>query len=306
VQDGQLNIALARIIDNAKISAIRVIPTHAVLTTSATNGSITLNPLPVGGVYTHGTVVTLTAMASNGYTFSSWSGDLAGSTNPATITMNGNQSVTANFSPVPEAPPWVVNFNGLAAGTTNQGSPTTWTATRGGIFRVAGDRLEVNGSGGEGVFTSGVIDISNRTVNLALDVLGAGGLDVGQDYVRLYIKVDGGAETLVNEVTGPQAAATWTANGITGATLQIVIRTLVTATSEYYYFDNLNITNIPPVSPSLSITQTPGGQIQLQWVGGGILQTATNLAGPWLDIPGAASPFPVDITNTSQFFRLKY
>jgi len=53
---------------------------------------------PPGGVYNAGTAVTVTATPSTGYTFGSWSGDLTGSVNPKTITMNGNKSVTANFN----------------------------------------------------------------------------------------------------------------------------------------------------------------------------------------------------------------
>ena len=73
-------------------------PTYT-LTTSATNGSISLNP--PGGVYNAGTVVTVTAIPNSGYAFSNWSGNLSGSVNPTNLTMNGNKSVTANFSVLP-------------------------------------------------------------------------------------------------------------------------------------------------------------------------------------------------------------
>lgn len=66
------------------------------LTTSATNGSVVLTP--AGGTYNSGTVVTLNATPAANYAFSSWSGDLTGSTNPTTITMTSNKSVTANFT----------------------------------------------------------------------------------------------------------------------------------------------------------------------------------------------------------------
>jgi uncharacterized repeat protein (TIGR02543 family) len=39
----------------------------------------------------------LTATAAPGWKFIGWSGDLTGNSSPATITMNGNQSVTAVF-----------------------------------------------------------------------------------------------------------------------------------------------------------------------------------------------------------------
>jgi uncharacterized repeat protein (TIGR02543 family) len=45
-------------------------------------------------------VVTLTANPESGYQFSGWSGDLSGSANPTTITMNSNKSATATFTPI--------------------------------------------------------------------------------------------------------------------------------------------------------------------------------------------------------------
>ena len=71
---------------------------YTLLTTSvnpAGAGIISLNP--PGGAYSAGTAVTLTATANSGYSFSTWSGDLTGSTNPAQITMDGNKTVTAVF-----------------------------------------------------------------------------------------------------------------------------------------------------------------------------------------------------------------
>ena len=59
-------------------------------------GSVVKNPNQA--TYTYGTVVQLTATADTGWTFSSWGGDLSGSANPASVTMNGNRSVTAYFT----------------------------------------------------------------------------------------------------------------------------------------------------------------------------------------------------------------
>ena len=53
---------------------------------------------PTKATYTHGETVTLQATPNTGYHFTSWSGDLSGSTNPATITMDGNKTVTAGFA----------------------------------------------------------------------------------------------------------------------------------------------------------------------------------------------------------------
>ncbi len=66
------------------------------LTTSVTgSGSIALNP--PGGSYASGTSVQCTANAASGWHFDHWTGDLTGSTNPSTIVMNSNKSITAVF-----------------------------------------------------------------------------------------------------------------------------------------------------------------------------------------------------------------
>jgi len=69
------------------------------LKTNVTNGSIELKPY--GGIYEEGTTVTLNAVPDFGYQFSGWSGDLAGMENPATITMDAEKNVSANFTSVP-------------------------------------------------------------------------------------------------------------------------------------------------------------------------------------------------------------
>ena len=72
------------------------VATYYTLTVNAgSGGGVTLNP--TGGSYASGSVVTLTAVPATGYLFYGWSGDVSGSTNPATITMNGNKFVTATF-----------------------------------------------------------------------------------------------------------------------------------------------------------------------------------------------------------------
>jgi uncharacterized repeat protein (TIGR02543 family) len=62
-------------------------------------GSVTKNPDKT--VYVYGDVVTLTAVPSAGYTFDTWSGGRSGTTNPVTLTMDSNKTVTANFAVVP-------------------------------------------------------------------------------------------------------------------------------------------------------------------------------------------------------------
>jgi hypothetical protein len=68
----------------------------------ANGGSIAASPAPgTDGKYANGTEVTLTATASPGFSFGSWSGDATGSTNPVKVTMDADKAVTVNFTTNP-------------------------------------------------------------------------------------------------------------------------------------------------------------------------------------------------------------
>ncbi len=73
------------------------------------NGSVTKDPEKT--TYTYGEDVELTANPEAGWTFSGWSGDLTGSVNPETITMDGNKTVTAQFTEI-GVPPLPSGFYG--------------------------------------------------------------------------------------------------------------------------------------------------------------------------------------------------
>ncbi len=79
---------------NKSITTICQADTYT-LTASATNGTISKSPDQA--IYNYNSTVTLTATPATGYHFTGWSGDLAGSDNPDTITMNADESVVANF-----------------------------------------------------------------------------------------------------------------------------------------------------------------------------------------------------------------
>ncbi|MBN2806744.1 MAG: DUF3494 domain-containing protein, partial [Prolixibacteraceae bacterium] len=65
------------------------------LTVIAENGVVVKNPEQLE--YNYGVNVELSATANSGYTFDSWSGDASGSTNPITVLMDDNKTITANF-----------------------------------------------------------------------------------------------------------------------------------------------------------------------------------------------------------------
>ncbi|MBA7655020.1 hypothetical protein ES703_62917 [subsurface metagenome] len=60
-------------------------------------GRVVLDPAAEGNRYEEGTMVGLTAIPNDGYAFSSWNGDLAGSNNPNTVTVDSDKNVLANF-----------------------------------------------------------------------------------------------------------------------------------------------------------------------------------------------------------------
>ncbi|MBH8559912.1 InlB B-repeat-containing protein [Hymenobacter negativus] len=74
-----------------------VAPTTYTLT-AATTGGGTVTKTPNQASYASGSSIMLTAAAATGYTFTGWSGDATGSTNPLTVTMTANKTVTATFT----------------------------------------------------------------------------------------------------------------------------------------------------------------------------------------------------------------
>lgn len=71
-------------------------PALPLIVTSNAGGSVTVTPMKRS--YNPGEIVTLTATPFAPSAFADWTGDLSGSDNPATLTMNGNKKVRARFS----------------------------------------------------------------------------------------------------------------------------------------------------------------------------------------------------------------
>ncbi|MFH1933246.1 MAG: hypothetical protein ABIN18_16855 [Pseudomonadota bacterium] len=92
---------------------------------TAGSGNVGLDP--AGGSYDVGTEVELEALAEPGWQFSGWSGDLTGSSNPATITMCSHKTVTATFTQTP----LVINTFTATPNTINEGEFVTleWNIT---------------------------------------------------------------------------------------------------------------------------------------------------------------------------------
>ncbi len=95
---GAANPALVTMDADKTVTAtfIEVLPEQYTLTTSVVGGGL-VSIVPDQPQYASGTVVQVEAVADAGWEFSGWSGDLSGLANPASITMDGDKTVTATF-----------------------------------------------------------------------------------------------------------------------------------------------------------------------------------------------------------------
>lgn len=64
---------------------------------STSTGTVAISPAPQNGLYSTGTVVTLTASPKEGYDFKDWSGTDDDEVNPTMVTMSSDKQITANF-----------------------------------------------------------------------------------------------------------------------------------------------------------------------------------------------------------------
>ena len=90
--------------------------TYTLTTAVSPTGGGTTNPAVGARTYASGTVVAVTATAATGYTFTSWSGACTG-TGACSVTMDGNKTVTANFTQITYTLTTAVSPAG--GGTTN-------------------------------------------------------------------------------------------------------------------------------------------------------------------------------------------
>jgi len=136
-----------------------VVPGQYTLTVNIV-GSGSVSKSPDQATYANGTVVTLTATPDLGWSFSGWSGDLTGSTNPDTITMDANKNVTAHFTQITYT---------LTISVTGQG--TTSPAVGGHVYG-SGSTASVSAAPDSGwSFDHWVLDGSPAGSTIPIDVL---------------------------------------------------------------------------------------------------------------------------------------
>lgn len=80
--------------------------------------------------------------------------------------------------------------------------------------------------------------------------------------------------------------------------------------SWYWGVDNIAFYEGPapvnqPTTPGTLSIALQGGKVAVSWDGGGKLQSADAVTGPWTDETGASSPYQVTPTGGAKFYRLK-
>ena len=158
------------------------------------------NILPDVGSYSYlwGDEVTVSANPDGNSVFAGWSGSLTGMANPATITMNGDQTVTANF----ELKKFSVTFNAGAHGLVQEGtnSPTNsitqqvkWNSNSTVVTAVANEHYHfLNWTNTAGSIVATAADL--QALNVTQDMEFTANFEIDKFAVRFQSSNFGGIE----------------------------------------------------------------------------------------------------------------
>ncbi len=143
------------------------------LDVTAINGSVTI--VPNETTFDYGTAVLLTAVPNTGYSFTGWSEDATGTSNPLSILMDEDKSITANFELIPPDT-YTLNVTSTLGGTTSR-NPSQAGYTNGTVVQVSatpGIGYSFAGWSGDATGTSNPLSVtmnSNKNIvaNFTLD-----------------------------------------------------------------------------------------------------------------------------------------
>ena len=150
---------------NHTIAATFTASTYTLTVANTGTGSGTVTNTPAGSVFSAGTVVSLTAAPAASSNFTGWSGACSGTTNPCSVTMSANRSVTAAFALKTYTLTAAAGANGaITPGgtiTVNHGESRTFTITPNAGFRVADVLVDGASVGAVGTYTFSSITASH-------------------------------------------------------------------------------------------------------------------------------------------------
>ena len=175
--------------DDLTVEALAVPGPHALAVSSSGSGTVSVDPALAE--YEHGTSVTLTATPDTGWEFIGWSGDLVGSDNPATVTIESDTTIEAMFVEQIEVT-LTTSTEGSGSVTVNPeqatylaGDSVTLTATPDTGWRFTG-------------WTGGLTGTTNPTTTTLTD---------NTTITATFQQLPDGAFTLTTDVAGSGAVA---------------------------------------------------------------------------------------------------
>ena len=172
------NYTFAAVHADQTIAASFAINTYTLTVNVSGSGSVAKSPDQA--TYTHGTAVQLTATATPPFTFAGWSGDTTGATNPVTIAMTGNKTITATFTQHTYV--WNATSGSAAFGTAANWTPARTTPatddvlvfSNGGTPTVTGVTTQSIGQ----LLVSGNTAVTMQAAGNTLTILGGAGNDL--------------------------------------------------------------------------------------------------------------------------------
>jgi uncharacterized repeat protein (TIGR02543 family) len=199
-------------------------PAQYTLTVPPTSGG-TVSLDPSKAKYDAGERVTAAATAASGYTFAGWQGAAMGTTNPVTITMDGNKTLSANFQTGVTPPPTPAQYTLTATVSPPGGGTVSRNPSK--TKYDAGESVEVtalaaNGykftgwSGASGGINAALIVIMDGDVELTANFTqnsSGGGVELVGDWLLYSETYDGGTRYASEEAPNEKIVLSFRSSG---------------------------------------------------------------------------------------------
>ncbi|MBX2963465.1 MAG: gliding motility-associated C-terminal domain-containing protein [Cyclobacteriaceae bacterium] len=147
----------------------------------------------------------------------------------------------------------------------------------GDYMRVQSGVMQAHDVNAELVWRSPSINITAQpNVRISIQLAEFGPMS-GAEYIRAFYRINGGAEVLLGEIVGNGAVDgafnTFTVSGLTGNSLEVVVRVLNVLNNQIHRFDNIFVSSagalLPFIadvnSPTTSVTGLPVGNTTFTW-----------------------------------------
>ncbi len=149
-------------------------------------------------------------------------------------------------------------------------------AATGDYMRVESGVMQAHDVNAELIWRSPSINITalpNVTISIQLAEFGP---MTGTDYIRAYYRINGGAEVLIGQIVGngvDGAFNTFNVSGLSGITLEVVVRVLNVNANQIHRFDNIFVSSagasLPLIaninSPTSAVSNIPVGNTTFTW-----------------------------------------